>query len=257
MIYLIKLFLVGLFTLPLSLLIVLAAPFGCMGKPTDAVARLWAWTILGIGGIRLRVRGLDRLDPGRHYIFIANHQSYLDIPVLVQSLPQFQLRWIAKKEVVYIPFLGWALWAGGHILVDRSDRASGMASFRKAKERIARGVSVVIFPEGTRSSGGQVRPFKRGGFLLAAQTKTPIVPVTINGSWAVLPREDWRLKSGEIEVVVDEPIPIEKYDGKEIDLLVKRVRDMIEAHCGGPDRPNAENSERAQAPAAANSRGLD
>ncbi len=256
MMYFLKLFLAGLFTLLLSFLIVLAAPFGRIGKPADAVARLWAWTILGIGGIRLKVRGLDRLEPGRHYIFIANHQSYLDIPVLVKSLPRFQLRWIAKKELGYIPFFGWALWAGGHILVDRSDRASAMASFRKAKERIAKGVSVVIFPEGTRSSGGHVMPFKRGGFLLAAQTKTPIVPVTINGSWAVLPREDWRLKSGEIEVVVDEPIPIEKYDGKEISVLVKRVHDMIESHCGGPVRPQAKNSERAEAQAA-DSRGMD
>jgi len=256
MIYFLKLFLVGLFTLPLSFLIVLASPFSRIGKPADAVARLWAWTILGIGGIRLKVRGLDRLEPGRHYIFIANHQSYLDIPVLVKSLPWFQLRWIAKKELGYIPFFGWALWAGGHILVDRSDRASAMASFRKAKERIAKGVSVVIFPEGTRSSGGHTMPFKRGGFLLAAQTKTPIVPVTINGSWAVLPREDWRLKSGEIEVVVDEPIPIEKYDGKEINVLVKRVHDMIESHCGGPARSHAKNTARAEAQAA-DFRGLD
>jgi 1-acyl-sn-glycerol-3-phosphate acyltransferase len=256
MIYFLKLFLVGLFTLPLSFLIVLASPFSRIGKPADAVARLWAWTILRIGGIRLKVRGLDRLEPGRHYIFIANHQSYLDIPVLVKSLPRFQLRWIAKKELGYIPFFGWALWAGGHILVDRSDRASAMASFRKAKERIAKGVSVVIFPEGTRSSGGHMMPFKRGGFLLAAQTKTPIVPVTINGSWAVLPREDWRLKSGEIEVVVDEPIPIEKYDGKEINVLVKRVHDMIESHCGGPDRPHAKNTARTEAQAA-DSRRMD
>jgi 1-acyl-sn-glycerol-3-phosphate acyltransferase len=256
MIYFFKLFLVGFFTLPLSFLIVLAAPFSRIGKPADAVARFWAWTILGIGGIRLKVRGLDRLEPGRHYIFIANHQSYLDIPVLVKSLPRFQLRWIAKKELGYIPFFGWALWAGGHILVDRSDRASAMASFRKAKVRIAKGVSVVIFPEGTRSSGGHTMPFKRGGFLLAAQTKTPIVPVTINGSWAVLPREDWRIKSGEIEVVVDEPIPIEKYGGKEIDVLVKRVHDMIESHCGGPVRPHAKNSARAEAQAA-DPRGMD
>jgi 1-acyl-sn-glycerol-3-phosphate acyltransferase len=131
-----------------------------------------------------------------------------------------------------------------------------MASFRKAKERIAKGVSVVIFPEGTRSSGGNTMPFKRGGFLLAAQTKTPIVPVTINGSWAVLPREDWRIKSGEIEVVVDEPIPIEKYDGKEIDVLVKRVHDMIESHCGGPVRPHAKNHASAETQAA-DSRGMD
>jgi 1-acyl-sn-glycerol-3-phosphate acyltransferase len=254
MIYFLKLFLVGLVTPPLSLLVVLLAPFG--RRPADAASRLWARTIVKIAGVRLKVRGLDRLDPRRHYIFIANHQSYLDIPVLAQSLPRFQLRWIAKKELGYIPFFGWALWAGGHILVERSDRASALASFRKAKERIAKGVSVVIFAEGTRGSGGRLLPFKRGGFLLAAQTKTPIVPVTINGSWTVLPRQDWRLKSGEIEVIVDEPIPIEKYDGKEINVLVNRVHDMIESHCASPVRPHAKNPARAEAQAA-DSRRMD
>jgi 1-acyl-sn-glycerol-3-phosphate acyltransferase len=241
MIYFFKLLLVGLITLPSSLLIVLVSPFGRKGKPAHAVSRLWAWSILKAAGVRLTVRGLERLDPGRHYIFIANHQSYLDIPVLVQSLPQFQLRWIAKKELGYIPLFGWALWASGHILVDRSDRASAMTSLRRARERIAAGVSVVIFPEGTRSSGGQVMPFKRGGFLLAAQSKTPIVPVTINGSWKILARDDWRLKSGEIEVVVDAPISIEKYDGKAIGVIVRRVHDGIESHCGASVRPHAKS----------------
>jgi 1-acyl-sn-glycerol-3-phosphate acyltransferase len=250
MIYCLKLLLIGFITLPLSLLVVLLGLFDRSGRVAYAIGRLWTWTILKTGRIRLKVRGLDRLDPGRPYVFIVNHQSNLDIPVLVQSLPKFQLRWIAKKQLAYVPFFGWALWASRHILVDRVDRGSAMASFRKAKEKIAGGDSVVIFPEGTRGSGGRLLPFKRGGFLLAVQTKTSIVPVTINGSWAILPRGDWRVKAGEIEVIVDEPIPVDQYHGKNVSALVDRVRDMMESHSRSRVHPYVKYSELAPARAA-------
>jgi len=253
MIYCLKLLVIGLVTLPLCLLIVLLAPFERKGKLAYPIGRLWTWTILKTGGIRLRVRGLDRLDPSRPYVFIANHQSHLDIPVLMHALPPFQLRWMAKKQLAYVPIFGWALWASRHILVDRIDRGSAMASFRKAREKIADGISVVIFPEGTRSSGGHVLPFKRGGFLLAAKTITPIVPVTINGSWSLLPRGDWRVRAGEIEVIVDEPIPVGRYDGRKVSALVTRVRDMIESHSRDGVRPYTNNSEHAPARAAQDS----
>jgi 1-acyl-sn-glycerol-3-phosphate acyltransferase len=255
MIYCLKLLVIGLVTLPLCLLVVLLAPFDGKGKLAYSIGRLWTWTILKTSRIHLKVGGLDRLDPSRPYVFIANHQSNLDIPVLVQGLPRFQLRWIAKKQLAYVPFFGWALWASRHILVDRIDHGSAMASFRKAKEKIAGGDSVVIFSEGTRSSGGRLLPFKRGGFLLAIQTKTPIVPVTINGSWTLLPRGDWRLRAGEIEVIVDEPVPVGRYDGKKVSALVNRVRDVIESHARVGARPYTKNSERAPAQAAGDSVG--
>ena len=247
MLYCLKLLLVGLVTLPSSVLILLVAPVDPKGKLAYAIGRFWAWAILKVGGIRLRVQGLDRLDSGRHYIFIANHQSNIDIPVLVQSLPKFQLRWIAKQELVYIPFFGWALWASKHIVVDRSNRAKAMASLRKAEERIIKGISVIFFPEGTRGADGQLLPFKRGGFLLAVKTKTPIVPVTINGSWIVLPRGDWRLRSGEIEVIVSEPIYLEQQHAKDVTMLVNQVRAIIESNSHGPIRAASESSDRAQA----------
>lgn len=250
MIYCLKLLLLGLITLPLSLLVVLFAPFDPKGQFAYGVGRFWTWTILKMGGIRLKVRGLDRLDFNRPYVFIANHQSNVDIPVLIQSLPRFQLRWIAKKQLAYVPFFGWALWAAKHILVDRSDRAGAVAGFRRAKEKIVAGISVVIFPEGTRGAGGNLLPFKRGGFLLAVQTKTPVVPVTIKGSWKILPRQAWRLKPGEIEVIIDEPIPV-GHGAREVGALVERVRALIESHCrNGPTR---ESIERAGALAAADS----
>jgi len=252
MIYFLKLLFIGFVTLPLSLPIVLLGPFDRSGRIAYAIGKLWTWTILKTGRIRLKVRGLDRLDANRPYVFLANHQSNLDIPVLVQSLPRFQLRWIAKKQLAYVPFFGWALWASRHILVDRIDRGSATASFRKAKEKIAGGDSVVIFPEGTRGAGGRLLPFKRGGLLLAVQTKTPIVPVTINGSWTLLPRGDWRVRAGEIEVIVDEPIPVGRYDGKTVNALVDRVRDIIESHSRGSARPYAKISQRAPAQTAEN-----
>ncbi|HEX9445287.1 MAG TPA: lysophospholipid acyltransferase family protein [Candidatus Binatia bacterium] len=243
MIYSLKALLICIVTPPSALLILLLAPFDRNGRLAYAVGRLWASMILKIAGVRVQVRGLDRLDPARPYIFIANHQSNVDIPALIKSLPGFQLRWIAKKQLAYIPFFGWALWASRHILVDRSNRAGAMASLRQSKERLAAGISVVIFPEGTRGADAELLPFKRGGFLLAVQTKTPIVPVTINGSRSILPRADWRLRAGEIEVVVDEPIAA---DAKDASALAARVRQIIESNArGGAPDENAGGAEAA------------
>lgn len=228
--YSLKLFLIVLATFPAGLLIIPLGLFDRKGKLAFGISRFWTWTILKICGIRLRVQGLDRLDPSRRYIFMANHQSNIDIPVLVQSLAKFQLRWVAKKELLFIPWFGWALWASRHITVDRSNRSEAMASLRKAREMIEGGISVVFFPEGSRSFGGQLLPFKRGGFLLAVKTKTPIVPVTINGSGAILPRGDWRIKGGEIEVIVSEPIFLDQYRPGNLRSLLSRVREIMESH---------------------------
>jgi 1-acyl-sn-glycerol-3-phosphate acyltransferase len=161
---------------------------------------------------------------------MANHQSNIDIPVLMQSLAEFQLRWLAKKELLFVPFFGWAVWASSHIIVDRSNRSQAVATLRRAKEQIARGISLVIFPEGTRSVGGQLLPFKRGGFVLALRTRTPIVPVAINGSGAVLPRGDWRIRRGEVEVIIGEPVPVEQYQPGNIPGLLSHVRSVIESY---------------------------
>ena len=247
MLYSIKLFLVILVTLPASLLII---PLGLLdknGKIAYGVSRLWTWAILKIAGIRLEVKGLEHLDPSRQYIFMANHQSNIDIPVLVQSLTGFQLRWVAKRELLFIPLFGWAMWASRHIVVDRSDRSKAMASLRKAKERIEGGICVVLFPEGTRSSDGHLLPFKRGGFVLAVKTKTPIVPIIINGSGAILPRGDWRIKGGKIEVIVSEPVPLDQYHAGNIRSLLSHVRAIMESHSRQHVRPASQGTDGVQA----------
>ena len=156
-----------------------------------------------------------------------NHQSNIDIPVLIQSLPAFQLRWIAKKELLWVPLFGWAMWASKHIAVDRSNRFHALEGLKRARKHMKAGISLVVFPEGTRSTDGKLLPFKRGGFLLAAKTQTPIVPVTINGSGPILPKGDWRIRGGQIEVRVGEPLFIENYRPGSLRGLSARVQELI------------------------------
>lgn len=254
MAYSLKLLLIILITLPVSLAIILLGPFDPLGKRSYRISRLWTWGILKAGGIRVRVKGLERLDPSRQYIFMANHQSNIDIPVLVRSLSQFQLRWVAKKELLFVPLFGWAMWASKHIVVDRTNRSQAMASLRKAKERIEGGISVVLFPEGTRSADGQLLPFKSGGFILAVKTQTPIVPIAINGSGALLPRGDWRIRGGEVEVVVSEPIVLDRYRGGGIRSLLSRVRAVVESQLQRGGYTAADGAERVHSPTAAEAR---
>jgi 1-acyl-sn-glycerol-3-phosphate acyltransferase len=227
--YSFKLLLIALLTLPVSLLVTLMGFFDPKGKMVYHLGRFWTWGILKIGGVRLKIRGLDHLDPSRPYIFMANHQSNIDIPALVQSLPKFQLRWIAKRELVFVPFFGWALWSSKHIVVDRSSRSRAMASLRKARKKIEGGISVVFFPEGTRSSGAEMLPFKKGGFLLAMKTQTPIVPITINGSRNILPKGDWRIRKGEIEIIVSEPVFVDESHARDVRSLMTHVRRILMA----------------------------
>ena len=227
--YAFRLALIVLLTVPLALLTVLFGLFDPNGRHVYGISRFWACSILRAGGVALKVEGVERLDAERQYVFMVNHQSNVDIPVLVQSFPRFQLRWVAKKELLWVPFFGWAMWASKHIAVDRSKPSDAVKSLQRAKARIAAGISVVIFPEGTRGRDGKLLPFKKGGFLLAAQSGAAIVPVTINGSGALLPAGAWRLQPGVIEVIVGEAISVEGYRPGNLRLLSEKVRAQMAA----------------------------
>jgi len=228
MIYSLKLLVISVVTVPAALLIILLGIFDPYGKHVHGITRLWTRLILKICGVAVKVNGLSQLDPKQQYVFMVNHQSHIDIPVLVQSLPAFQLRWIAKRELLWVPFFGWAMWAAKHITVNRSDRFDASGSLKKAKQRMKAGISLVIFPEGTRSSDGNLLPFKRGGLLLAVKTQTPIVPVTISGSSAILPKGDWRIRGGQIEVTVGAPVFVENYRPGSLRVLSVHVQELIE-----------------------------
>ncbi len=246
MLYSFKLLGISVVTVPAAVLIILLGLFDPYGKHVYGITRLWTWMVLMIGGVGLKVTGLSHVDPKRQYIFMVNHQSHIDIPVLIQSLPSFQLRWIAKRELLWVPFFGWAMWAAKHVTVDRSDRMDALGSLKKAKERMKGGISLVIFPEGTRSSNGNLLPFKRGGLLLAARTQTPIVPVTINGSWAILPKGNWRIRGGQIEVTVGKPVSVESYRPGTLRALSIRVQELIENNLQIASQLRTSNSGEEQ-----------
>lgn len=140
---------------------------------------MWAPGILWICGIRLKVSGGNQLSETSSYVFVANHQSYLDIPVLFRAIP-VNLYFVAKKELKKIPFLGWYMMATGMIFIDRTNRSKSIESLKKAARLISKGKSVIMFPEGTRSKDGFLADFKKGPFMLASQADVDIIPVGIS-----------------------------------------------------------------------------
>lgn len=175
------------------------------GKGYHRVLRRWSKNLLWLFGIKTSLRGAENLDPSTHYVFLANHSSYLDIIALGATIPD-DIRFIFKKELAKIPIFGWGLAMGPYILIDRTDARNAMASIEHAAEQIREGASVVIFPEGTRTPDGRLGPFKRGGLMLATKSGVPMVPVAIIGTYRLLSRHDSRVRPGNVEIIIGTPI---------------------------------------------------
>ena len=151
----------------------------------NKIATTWARLILAASRIKVQVIGLSNINPSKSYIYMSNHQGNFDIPILQACLP-VQFRWLAKAELFNIPVFGYAMKRAGNISIDRSNRQSAFKSLRNAAKVIRNGVSVLIFPEGTRSNDGNIREFKKGGFILALDSGVPIVPVITHGLWELM-----------------------------------------------------------------------
>jgi 1-acyl-sn-glycerol-3-phosphate acyltransferase len=220
LVFVAKLLTVGLNTMVMASAVAVSAALDA--RLAYRLSRAWAETNLAIGGVQVRSIRRAPLDPARSYVFMSNHASHFDALAVVAALPEFQLRWVAKRELADIPLFGWALRAAGHIIIDRSNAEQAIATLRAAKAQMDTGISVMIFPEGTREEHDhELLPLKKGGFVLALETGAPIVPIAVRGSRAILSRDDWRIHCGEIEVVVGEPIPVAGEDRK---ALAERVR---------------------------------
>lgn len=179
--------------------------FDRSGKIYHRLMRQWSRALLWLFRVKVSVSGTENLDFSTNYVYLANHSSYLDIIAIGATLPD-DVRFIFKAELGRIPFFGWSLKIGPYILMDRADPRNAMASIETAASQIREGTSVIIFPEGTRSSDGNVAAFKRGGFLLATKSGVPLVPVAIVGSYDLLPRHRSTVLPGKIEVIVGKPI---------------------------------------------------
>ncbi len=213
-------------TLSLGVVTLVVSVFSRQGHMGHRVGRAWARSILAVSGVGVAVAGLERLAPGRAYVFMANHQSNFDIPVLLGHLP-VQFRWLAKAELFKIPLFGRAMRAAGYISIDRADRSSALQSLSEAAGALRRGVSVMIFPEGTRSLDGALRPFKKGGFMMAIHAGAPIVPVRIRGTYGIMPKGVWLVRPRAVGVAIGEPIDAAGYTPESKEVLMERVRQAL------------------------------
>jgi len=226
-VHVLRLFLLTVSTVITATTVTAICLFERDGKVGYRLARWWMAFNLWMSGVRVKVSGLERLDRRHQYVFMPNHRSAADIVAIGWALWDYQIRFVAKKELLRVPVFGWGLWALKNIIIDRSNHVQAVRSYAVAGQRIRRGISVVVFPEGTRGEGEELLPFKKGGFVLALETGTPIVPVALVGTSHVMPKNSLRVESGEVEVRIGDPIDVTGIPLKEKDRLVQGVRDSI------------------------------
>jgi 1-acyl-sn-glycerol-3-phosphate acyltransferase len=183
------------------------------------LARRWARGVLTICGLQLRVTGEDLVDRSSHYVYVSNHASLFDIPVLTAGLPT-DIRIVYKKELEKIPIFGWNLKWGPYIAIDRGNKIDALRSVEEAARRIHDGDSVLLYAEGTRTQDGRLQPFKRGAFNLAVKSGIPIVPVTINGTYTIMAKGSLAIRPGPVGVVLHSPIAPHQEGGREEEMRV-------------------------------------
>jgi 1-acyl-sn-glycerol-3-phosphate acyltransferase len=207
------------------------------GRSCRGIAGLWSRALLRIAGVGVRVEGLQNL-PGGPAVCAANHSSALDIPIVFAGLP-VDFRIIHKLSIYFIPLLGQAVWAARHIGIDRRNAFRARRSLADAARRIRAGTSVVVFPEGTRSSDGTVRRFKRGSFGLALEAGVPVVPISLIGVKKVVPRGLLSLVPGTVTLRVHAAVATAGRGPEQAEMLAEEVRRIVASGCV----PGADGTE--------------
>ena len=204
-------------------------PFDRTGKMQHWCARWWcrlvAWSIFA----KIKVQGTENISADQTYVYMANHSSLIDTPALFAYLP-YQFRIMAKKELFYIPFMGWHLWSAGNFPIDRSDPRKTAKSLREVIEGVRSGKSLAVFPEGTRTPDGKLQEFKHGAFKIAVRAGVPIVPVSIVGTFKLLPKSTLAPRPGRVYVIIGEPIDTRQYSERNLNELIARTRQAIESN---------------------------
>ncbi len=216
-------------TLVMAVVALATIPFDRTGRLYHGVCRLWSKTSLRVCGVRVRVTGTEHLVPGRSYIYVSNHASMFDIPVVAAGIPD-DIRMVYKRELEKVPLFGWGLRWSNYIGIDRGSSAEARRSLDEAVEKIRGGASVLLFGEGTRTEDGKLQPFKRGAFHLAVRSGVPVVPLTINGTYSIVPKHSLRIRPGTVDLVLSPPIPTASLEGKNGErTLMEHVRAAIAA----------------------------
>src|SRR4030095_3025901 len=207
--WLIKNLLFVLYSMFWATFTLISAPFNYKDKIGYFILKNWTKGGLLLYGINVNLTGTENIEIGKGHIYVSNHLSYLDILILLATVPD-NIRMVYKREISRIPIFGWAMLACGFISIDRSNIKSAMRSLEKGALKIKRGLSVLIFPEGTRSPDGKTGEFKRGLFLLAEQSGADIIPVSISGTYQLLPRNSSKVKRGDVNLVIGKPLKYRK-----------------------------------------------
>jgi len=230
-------FTVILYTGLMSVVAILASLTDHGGDRVHGVARAWARGVLFLSRIKVNVRGTTNIRSDESKIYMSNHLSNFDIPVLLAHLP-IQFRWLAKTELFRIPVFGFALKRAGYIPIDRTNLRSAIASLKRAADIIRGGVSVLVFPEGTRSRDGRLRSFKKGGFVMAMESGVSITPVILRGTWEIMSKSGLRISPGDATLEVLPAIDASAFSGRKKEDLMDRVRDVMQdALKQGEERP--------------------
>ncbi len=209
-----------------------ASLFDATGRAQHRIARIWGALLLRIAGVRVHVEGLDRISAGGSYVIVANHLSYMDIPAAVAHMP-VQIRFMAKKSLFIVPFIGYHLKRAGHIPVERGDARSSLRSMSEAARIIReRGVSVLIFPEGGRSPAA-MRDFKDGAAYIAIKAGVPAVPVGIAGTRQVLPMDSLLVRGGDVTLRIGDPIPTSMLTARDHGRLTAELQERVRALSDG------------------------
>lgn len=198
-----------------------------ISKPlSEKCGDAWAWLCCLVNFTRVTVTGRDNPVKGQSYVIMCNHQSHFDVLCIYGHL-RIPFRWVMKEELRQVPFIGQYTSRMGHVFVDRSNRERAIASLERAKGRLSDGMSVIFFPEGTRSRDGRLKEFKKGGFRMALDLGLPILPVSISGTHRILPGRTFRLLPGHARIHIHAPIETSQYSVETRDQLVANTRTAI------------------------------
>ncbi|MBX2990655.1 MAG: 1-acyl-sn-glycerol-3-phosphate acyltransferase [Bacteroidetes bacterium] len=222
----------GLFSLSMffASIILLTLIFTRSSRVFHGYCRMWARSVLFVCGVKVTVRGVEHLRNGNGFVYVSNHAGMFDIPSVIAGIPD-QIRIVYKKELEKIPIFGWGLKFGSYIAIDRGRGVQAQRSLEEAIGKIRNGESVLLFAEGTRTLDGKLQSFKRGAFHIAVQAGVPVVPLTINGSFTILPKHSISINPGHVELILDTPIHLTGQQGKESELtLMEEVHAAIEKH---------------------------
>jgi len=199
---------------------------------------------LAMVGVKVEVRGVEKLEPRQTYIFTPNHQSLIEVPLWVAYLPR-NVAYLGKKEVFKYPIFGYGIRLVGVVPVDRSNSPAAVESAKLATENIRRGKSYVVYPEGTRSKDGALLPFKKGAFVMAIDAGVPIVPITISGATKIMPKGEIRIFPSTVHVTIHEPISSIGYSKENIAEFIERTREKVFSALGDAEAELTEKTGRA------------